>query len=198
MCAKVSFLSLVAGLGLAGMAGAQVLTGSISAYTISSLTAGLATSDSLKLAATNFIESASGDFSGVVSPNSLLLAYGASINALSTTPLSDPLYRFFIFSSNDPFPGMTASGTTPSGRFEFELQTITEDSYSGNGIGDFSGTGMLSDNSGTYASSLADFTLDFTGAHDYSLTVETVPEPATMSLIAGGLAGLLVFRRRKI
>ncbi|MGH7942937.1 MAG: PEP-CTERM sorting domain-containing protein, partial [Limisphaerales bacterium] len=83
------------------------------------------------------------------------------------------------------------SGTTPNNRFDFDLQTIQEIQPGG-----FFETGTLVDTTGAYAATTAYLTLNFSGANNYSLTLQAVPEPATLSLLVAGL-GLLPFLRRK-
>jgi len=55
---------------------------------------------------------------------------------------------------------------------------------------------MLIDDTGVYDTSSADFTVDFTSANNYSLTL-SVPEPATVGLMTTGLIGLWALRRRR-
>jgi len=182
-------------LAFTGAAKAQILTGSINASVYPG-DQGEATASSLTLFQTNVISATTGDFIGSVPTGGYLTAYYPStIDGLSTSPLDVSINNYFIFSVLTPFG--SAGGTTPSNRFEFNLQTITETSYSGDGIGDFSGTGTLVDITGAYSSSAADFTLDFTSPGIYSFTLTTVPEPTTISLVATGLLGVLALRRRK-
>lgn len=172
---------------------AQVLTGSISA----SCDGSQATSSPMSLFATNFITAATGDFAGIVINNSLLTPYVGTISGLSTTPLAVSINNYFVFSSTG-VEGLF-SGTTPINRFEFNLATITEDSYnSTTGAATFTGTGTLVDSTGAFSSSPADFTVDFTTAKFYTISLETVPEPATMSVAAVGLLGALMPGRRKV
>jgi hypothetical protein len=181
-------------LTLAGKANAQFLSGSVTATNYPIFVVASATSSSLMLGGTNIVAGTTGDFTGTVPlGGDFQVEFGrpAQITGLSTSPLDDPISHFFVFST-----GYLGSGTTPDRRFEFDLQTITEDSYSGNGIGDFSGTGTLIDNAGVYASSPADFTVDFSNANNYVLTL-AVPEPATAGLLATGLFGLWALRRRQ-
>jgi hypothetical protein len=95
------------------------------------------------------------------------------------------------------FPG--GSGTSPLDRFDFDLATMAEDSYnSTTGAATFTGTGTLVDNAGTFTSSPADITINFSNAHTYTFTIATVPEPGTITLAVTGLLGALVLRRRKV
>lgn len=172
---------------------AQVLTGSISAWCDGSQ----ANSSPMSLFATNFITAATGDFAGIVPNNSLLTPYVGTISGLSTTPLAVSINNYFVFSSTG-VEGLV-QGTTPINRFEFNLATITEESYNPTtGAATFTGTGTLVDSTGAFSSSPANFTVDFTTANFYTLSLETVPEPATLSLAAAGLLGALVLRRRKV
>jgi hypothetical protein len=173
---------------------AQNLNGSLTATTFPG-DIGFATDSSLSMFNTNIIQTATGNFNGTVPISSLLTATTATIEGLSTTPLTDPINNFFVFSSSAPHG---PNGTTPQNRFEFNLQTITEDSFVG-GVGEFSGTGTIVDITGAFANTSADFTLDFNGPspNSYTITLATVPEPATVSLVALGLAGTVALRRRR-
>lgn len=178
-------------LGFAAAANAQYLNRSVTASVYSGRS-GNATSSSLSLFATNVISGTMGNFSSVVPIGSLLTPHIGTVSGLSTTPLSDSINNYFVFSSQAPFG---ASGTTPLNRFDFDLSTITEDSYSG-GIGDFSGTGTIVDTTSAYQTTAADFTVDFSSSIAYTITLETVPEPGTISLGTTGL--LVVIMRRNI
>lgn len=175
---------------------AQTLNGSVTAINFPG-DLGSDTSSSLTMFETNVIQSTTGDFTSLVPAGSLLSTYTFfdTVSGLSSPPLTDPINNFFVFSVRANASG---NGTTPVNRFHFNLQTITEDSFA-NGIGDFSGIGTIVDNGGVYNNTLADFTLDFNGSspNSYSFTITTVPEPATISLVALGLAGAVVLRRRQ-
>jgi hypothetical protein len=179
-------------LSMTGSANAQFFSGSITVSNSPIYAVAFATGSSLMLSGTNLVAKTTGGFTGVVPLEGLFLVqFGdpAEINGLSASPLTDSINNFFVFSTGYEF----GPGTTPPNRFDFDLQTITEDP---DGIGDFSGTGTLIDNGGVYGSSPAEFTVDFTSANNYILTLD-VPEPATIGLVTTGLLGLWVFRRRK-
>lgn len=108
--------------------------------------------------------------------------------------MNDPITGFFTFSAPDT---LVNSGTTPVDRFVFNLATITEAAYNSSQNADFSGTGTLVDTQGIYANTPAEFNLSFSGPSTYSFTLQAVPEPATISLVATGLLATLAFRRRK-
>src|ERR1700722_5936094 len=96
---------------------AQNLNGSLTATTFPG-DIGFATDSSLSMFNTNIIQTATGNFNGTVPISSLLTATTATIEGLSTTPLTDPINNFFVFSSSAPHG---PNGTTPQNRFEFNL-----------------------------------------------------------------------------
>jgi hypothetical protein len=165
---------------------------------------GTATASSISLFSSNIVLSATGSFAGVVPVDGVVMSLGTggagpTIGGLSTTPTTVSLNNFFVFSQQDTFGGYQASGTSPVNRFEFNLETLTEDSYdSGTGQALFTGTGTIIDITGGYQETAADLTVTFSGPGSpspYTFSVEAVPEPATMSLAAAGLLGLLAWRR---
>ena len=187
---KLLMAICVVTLALIRTANAQILTGSI---TVSNVFNASATASSITFSPTNVIGNVTGDFVGTVPVGSaFLVASSTFISGLSTSPLTDSTSPFFRFST----AYKSSSGTSPGLRFSFEPATITENSYSG-GIGDFSGTGTLVDNTAAYSSSAADFTLDFSSANNYVLVVQTVPEPVPAGLVVTGLLGMLALRRRR-
>lgn len=111
-------------LALTGIAKAQFLDGSIIAANLG--TGGAATASSLTLNTSNTVMSVTGGFAALVPLNGILSGKRTTINGLSTTALPDSISNYFIFSFPAPF---TTDGTTPPGRFDFDLQTITEDSF---------------------------------------------------------------------
>ncbi len=185
----------------AGLASAQQMTGSVTAEQISSTFGGFseATSSSMQIWWTNVVQTASGSFSGIVLQNSLMNASGEQITGLSSTPISTPVNLFLQFSvANDFTYGSTTPGTTPSNRFDFNLLTLAETSYdSDTGAATFIGTGTIVDITGALQSTPGELTVDFSSANDYTLTLEAVPEPATIGLVSAGFLGLLVLRHRK-
>jgi hypothetical protein len=153
------------------------------------------------LNAQNLITTAeSGDFAAQVPSLSDLTAYSTTVTGLSTSPLADSIPNFFVFSQPDAIFG--SSGTTPNNRFDFNLATITETSFTSTSVASFTGTGTLVDTapSGAFDNTPAQFTLSFSGPSNYSFTfaATSVPEPTTLGLIATGLMGALSFRRRRM
>ena len=190
---KFQIIVCAASLTLAGAANAQVFTGVLGIQEGSPQKSSF-TSTSLALDSTNLILSASGLFATQVPMLSDLTAYSSVISGLSSSPMNDPITGFFTFSAPDT---LVNSGTTPVDRFVFNLATITEAAYNSSQNADFSGTGTLVDTQGIYANTPAEFNLSFSGPSTYSFTLQAVPEPATISLVATGLLATLAFRRRK-
>jgi hypothetical protein len=188
---KVHHLLVSAVLSLASVASAQIFTGAIGIQEDTSQT-GSYTANSLTLDSANFTEpsSASGTFLATVPNGTEITAYSSTISGLSSTPEFVSISDFLLIGT--PGPAVFGSpGTTPNNRFDFDLQTLEEAQPGG-----FIGAGTLVDTTGTYADTSAEFILNFSGANNYSFTLEAVPEPATGSLVLAGL-GLLPFLRRK-
>ncbi len=187
---------IAANLALAGSVNATVLTGSITVAEGGTQVSSF-TSSSISMNVTNLVVRSSGDFSGLVPSLSQLMANDTSISGLSSTPTSEPVNNYLVFSSSDAYSG---TGTAPPYRFEFELTSLAEVAYSAPDFASFVGTGTLIDTSGAYESTPATFNLSFSSptSYSFSLTATPVPEPTTVSLFAAGILGALALRRRKI
>jgi hypothetical protein len=161
------------------------------------------TASSVTLIMTNIIDSTyfppSGlgpnSFYTLVPSNSLLFAYSSTVSGLSSTPTAISINDFFVFSY--PEPGFGPS-TTPPNRFDFDLLTIA-DSYTGNAnnTATITGTGTIVDTTGAFQNTPGEFTIDFEHPNQYTITLQAVPEPTTVSLVVAGLLGALAFRPRK-
>jgi hypothetical protein len=186
---------------LATVANAQSFTGSIGIQEDSSQT-GSFTSSSLTMDTQNYTEpgSGTGTFAPPTVPNGTEAFatngnFSGVISGLSSTPKTVNIDDFVVIGG--PGPALFGSpGTSPNNRFEFDLQTLSED-YVSSSVAYFTGTGILTDTQGTYSPTSADLLLSFSGVNNYSFTLQAVPEPATLSLAAVGLLGALAFRRRK-
>lgn len=160
------------------------------------------TSTSLKLTADNLVTTAEqGDLASLVPAHSDLTAYTGTITGLSTTAKTVNIADFFVFSYPDGTLG--TSGTSPDGRFEFNLTTLAE-----TGAGIFQGTGTLVDTQGVYADTAATFTIGFSGSDSYSFTIAgapltaPVPEPTTIAagalmLLPMGMSALRALRKEQ-
>jgi PEP-CTERM motif len=184
---KMLALLFIGCLALAGGARAQYLTGNLTGEAMPGRGVGNATASSMQLSWSNMVDSASGSFAGIVAVNSQVATSGFEIDGLSTTPTTVSISPFFTF----------FNAFAPV-RFRFDLTTLTEDSYdSGTGQALFTGTGTIIDNTGAYQNTPSDLTVTFSSPSAYTFSLEAVPEPATMSLAAAGLLGLLALRRRR-
>ncbi|HUE36177.1 MAG TPA: PEP-CTERM sorting domain-containing protein [Candidatus Acidoferrum sp.] len=183
-------LVLVGSLAFVREANAQFLTGSLTAS--SDFNGASFTSSSLSLVNSNTIDSDSGSFGILVPPNSLLMASVNTISGLSTSPLADSINNLFVFS----YPLGGSASTTPPNRFDFNLAAIAENSDNGT-TAEFTGTGTIIDTTGAFQDTPGQFIVNFSNSSFYTITLETVPEPATASLAVAGLLGALVLRRRK-
>lgn len=170
-----------------------LMSGTINVQEDSTLS-GSYTSTSLTLDSSNYTEPFSpstGTFSSTVPEGTEVFAYSLQISGLSSSPQAESVSDYFIIGA--PGPVLFGSpGTSPVDRFDFNLQTLAEPT-----LDTFVGTGTLVDTTGAYADTSAQFLLSFSGANNYSFTLQTVPEPATISLALGGLAFLPLLRRKR-
>jgi len=186
---KLQFFVSVATLAFVGSASAQpYFTGSTEVLQSISSSDSTWTSSSLTLNSANLLLNPNGTFA--LEPNfSGFTAYNGTLSGLSASPTTENINNFFVFSTSDS-------------RFDFDLATITETAP-----GDYSGTGTLVDTLGVYSATPGIFNLGFSspegapldeGNYSFGLAALTpVPEPATTSLFAAGLAGAWAFLRRK-
>lgn len=192
--------SLVTALGIMAVGGAvraETLTGTLNIANGPNGFTGDSGASSLTLSGTNRVLNAGGDFSGNVPINSIVFAPDGELTGLSTTPQAHSINNFLWISGADFYSGFIAPATAPENRFFFDLATIAEDSYTfGTGAAVYSGTGTIVDSTGAFSSSAADFTINFSDFWNYTISIGTVPEPGTVSLLAAGLLGLVVLRRR--
>jgi hypothetical protein len=195
--------SVISGLffALATVANAQSFTGQVGVQEDASQNAAFTTS-SLTMDISNWTEPSSGmgTFATPTVPNGTEAYVNTStldntINGLSSTPETLNISDFVIIGGLGP-AAFGSPGTSPNNRFDFELQTLSED-YVSSTVAYFTGTGILTDTQNDYSPTSAEFLLSFSGVNNYSFTLQAVPEPATLSLTAVGLLGALVFRRRK-
>lgn len=196
----IKSFAVVSGLliAFATMANAQSFIGSISIQEDPTQT-GAYTASSLSMDISNYTVpfSGTGTFaaptSGTVPIGTEAFVKGTTITGLSANPLTLDISDFVIIGAPGPI-AFGSPGTTPIDRYDFELQTLTENNPS---IGYFTGMGILTDTAGTYSPTSAELLLTFSGVHNYSFTLQVVPEPTTLSLAAVGFLGALALRRRR-
>jgi len=200
----LSLAVAIAAVAFSARADAQVLDGSVSTvvdpFTAS---ASMFTVSSFSLNQTNLITSdETGDFTTLVPALGDLTASTATISGLSATPITDSISDFLQFSSSDST--LNSLGTSPTDRFEFNLATIAETSFTGSAA-TFEGTGTIIDTTGQFQPTTATLVLAYSSQKGYTLTLETVgsdsdpvtvPEPSTWALMLGGLSLLVLFGRR--
>jgi hypothetical protein len=186
---KRSFLLGPALLSLASAANGQNFTGQIGIQEDPAQT-GSYTTSSLQLDATNITDpaGATGTFLATVPPGTSVTAYALDITGLSTAPKSVSINDFLQIGSAGQFG---STGTTPTERFDFNLQTLEESSD-----GQFIGVGTLVDTDNQYANTTADLYLSFSSLSNYSFTLGAVPEPGTIAIALTGLAMFPLFRRK--
>ena len=180
---------------LASVASAQEeFTGTVGIQEENPLT-GAFTDTSLTLDALNFTEpgSATETFDGTVPDGTEVTAYSTTISGLSSDLAPVSISDFLEIGTAGPV-AFGSPGTTPTNRFDFNLQYMAEtDAVDG----EFIGYGTLVDTQGDYADTPAELALSFSNADTYSFVLEAVPEPATLTLLLGGV-GMLPFLRRKL
>jgi hypothetical protein len=190
---KLHLLTLIASLAFAGAAQAQTITGGLS---IGTLGGGSFTSNSLTLSSSNFDSSPTGDLSSVPTL-SAVPAYSGTVNLSSSPTIDIPDYLEFASANSGVLNG---AGTTPPDRFNFELTGLVEEDST---LGNFIGTGILTDSTGVFQPTEASFTLGFAGASNYSLSfyadgAEAAPEPSTWTLCLAACGVLVYLRRRQL
>jgi hypothetical protein len=137
------------------------------------------TSSSLMLDSTNFTEpyiSATGSFETTVPQGTEVYANSTPITGLSSALQAESINDFLVIGG----PGAAefgSPGTTPVSRFDFDLQSLEE-----NSIGSFTGFGALVDTTGAYATTPAEIQLSFSSAKNYSFILQTLPEPTPITL----------------
>jgi hypothetical protein len=191
---KVHHLLVPLFLSMTGVAGAQgFINGSLVGVQEQAPLTGTYTDSSLMLDASNYTEpgSASGTFSSTVPDGTEVTAYSSNITGLSSTLEPVAISDFLQIGTAGPAI-FGSSGTTPNNRFDFNLQTLEETES-----GTFVGFGTLVDTAGTYGSTAAELQLSFSGASNYSFSVEAVPEPATVTIALAGLGGMILLRRKR-
>ena len=192
-------MAVVASLALVSGAKAQIyFTGSVSV--VDFYGGGSAASDSLTLAPLTLLTTGQGDYAsgaGFIPSLSDVTGYTGTITGIGLTPTAENINNYLAFSLPDSF--FNSAGTTPGNRFVFDLSTI-ESLGSPSPVFGFYGQGTLIDTQGYFANTPAEFTLNFSSANNYSLTIASaapVPEPATISLTSIGLMAAMVIRRRR-
>jgi hypothetical protein len=149
--------------------------------------------DSFSLSSLNLITSTGGDFISTVPALSDLTANTTSFSGLSSTPQSVSVADYLVFSSPDATFG--SSGTTPTNRFNFTLESLTEVAPNA-----FHGAGTLYDSAGVYDATPASFTVGYSGpaSYSFSFSATPVPEPSSVGLVALIVGGLALRRRPRM
>jgi hypothetical protein len=170
--------AVASSLSLVGAANAAYINGSVAFSEFGGQNGSFGVSapnnSSLTLQAGNVVTGSAGDLNNPII--SSFTAYATAVTGIKSSPSSttEAINNYFVFSG----------GTTPANRFHFEPLTIQ---YVGT-LGEFSGTGTLTDSSGAFDPTFATFNVSFSDAHNYGGTLATVvPEPATYGVWAGAL-----------
>jgi hypothetical protein len=119
-----------------------------------------------------------------------------TITGLTAVPTSEIVPDFITFASPSQLGPTYGQGN--GNEYQFNLLTLSETTPGG--FGNFLGTGLLVDTANVLDPTPAIITIGFTGpGNNYTgtITATSVPEPASMGLVAAGLLGVLGRRRRK-
>ncbi|HTV40844.1 MAG TPA: PEP-CTERM sorting domain-containing protein [Candidatus Sulfotelmatobacter sp.] len=180
-------------LSLATVARAQDFNGQLGASEVLPGT-GSFSDASLTLDAINYVGGTNGTFI-VVPLGTEVTAYSTTISNLTSELEPISISNFLEIGTAGQFG---SDGTSPPNRFDFNLQSLEEYQYDpATSQSEFIGYGTLIDTqAGGYAPSEAELEINFLNANNYSFTLDTVPEPATFTLLLAGIGMFPLFRRK--
>lgn len=166
----------------------------------------LGSATSVTIPSSEIINTLPSTFLGNPNDFASLLALAQSVTVAPLTLNTQSINGGFNSESHTAYLTFS-SGTTPAGRFTFDMSSIKWASSGDNEL-DFAALGTFHDSQGTYGDQSADISASFTrttqgGTINASFTFETpatvsdVPEPASLTLLGIGAACLLGYGIRR-